>query len=71
MKLHPTQIEAIRSIYIECEVDCMTHSELLEFAYDTMIERLPHNEDALREHICDASDAETWEQLIDLVTPNE
>lgn len=70
MNLHCKQIEAIRSIYIECEVDCMTHNELLDFAYDTLIERLPRDEDALREHICDTSGAETWDELVDLVTPD-
>lgn len=71
MTLTNTQIEAIRSIYVEVEVDCLTHDELLNFAYNTMIERLPRDEAALRAYICDASDAETWDELVDMVTPDE
>ena len=71
MNLNSAQIEAIRCVYVGVEVDCMTHNELVNFVYNTMIERLPHDEDALKAYICDASDAETWEQLVDMVTPDE
>lgn len=71
MQLNKAQIEAVRCIYTEVEVDCMSYDELISFAYNTMIARLPHGQDALKAYICDASDEQTWDELVDLVTPDE